>query len=127
MGYALRRSRLLVWSWQLCRGMSGNFRVEPVAILPWNQWQFLHGISGNFQMESVATFAWNTHTPTAAVVFALFAPVMLVQFVVDNRTSLQGHGVQDHHLIICEAVDIDPAWYQGVATGPNALPRTTPP
>ncbi len=61
MGYALRRSRLLVWSWQLCRGMSGNFRVEPVAILPWNQWQFLHGISGNFQMESVATFAWNTH------------------------------------------------------------------
>src|SRR6266699_2358041 len=60
MGYALRRSRLLVWSWQLCRGMSGNFRVEPVAILPWNQWQFLHGISGNFQMESVATFAWNT-------------------------------------------------------------------
>src|SRR6266571_2119609 len=62
MGYALRRSRLLVWSWQLCRGMSGNFRVEPVAILPWNQWQFLHGISGNFQMESVATFAWNTHT-----------------------------------------------------------------
>src|SRR2546430_4298268 len=67
MGYALRRSRLLVWSWQLCRGMSGNFRVEPVAILPWNQWQFLHGISGNFQMESVATFAWNTQwTDTAA-------------------------------------------------------------
>jgi transposase len=68
-----------------------------------------------------------TATPTAAVVFALFAPVMLVQFVVDNRTSLQGHGVQDHHLLICEAVGIDPAWYQGVATGQNSLPRTTPP
>jgi transposase len=68
-----------------------------------------------------------TAAPTAAVVFALFAPVMLVQFVADNMTSLQGHGLQDHHLIICEAVGIDPAWYQGVATGQNALPRTTPP
>ena len=29
-----------------------------------------------------------TATPTAAVVFALFAPVMLVQFVVDKTTSL---------------------------------------
>jgi transposase len=68
-----------------------------------------------------------TATPTAAVVFALFAPVMLVQFVVDKTTSLQGHGVQDHHLIICEAMGIDPAWYQGVATEQNSLPRTTPP
>jgi hypothetical protein len=68
-----------------------------------------------------------TATPTAAVVFALFASVMLVQLGVENTTSLQGHGVQDHHLIICEAVGIDPAWYQGVATEQNALPRTTPP
>jgi transposase len=68
-----------------------------------------------------------TATPTAAVVFALFAPVMLVQFVVDKTTSLQGHGVQDHHLIICEAMGIDPAWYQGVATEQNSLPRTIPP
>ena len=68
-----------------------------------------------------------TATPTAAVVFALFAPVMLVQCVADNMTSLKGHGLQDHHLIICEAVGIDPAWYQGVATGQNSLPRTTPP
>jgi transposase len=51
-----------------------------------------------------------TATPTAAVVFALFAPVMLVHFVVDHTTRLQGHGVQDHHRIICEAVGIDPAW-----------------
>jgi transposase len=68
-----------------------------------------------------------TATPTAAVVFALFAPVMLVQLVVENTTSLQGHGVQDHHLLICEAVGIDPAWYQGVATEQNSRPRTTPP
>jgi transposase len=68
-----------------------------------------------------------TATPTAAVVFALFAPLMLVQFAVDKTTSLQVHGVQDHHRIVCEAMGIDPAWYQGVAMGQNSLPRTTPP
>ena len=65
--------------------------------------------------------------PTTAVVFALFAPVMLVQFTVEHMTSLQLHGVQDHHRIICEAVGIDPGWYQGVATGQNSLPPTIPP
>jgi hypothetical protein len=68
-----------------------------------------------------------TATPTAAVVFALFTPVMLVQFVVENTTSLQVHGVQGQPLIVCEAVGIDPAWYQGATTGQNSLPRTTPP
>jgi transposase len=68
-----------------------------------------------------------TATPTAAGVFALFASVMLVQFVVDHTTSLQGHGVQDHHLLICVAVGVDPAWYQGVAAEQNSLPHTTPP
>jgi transposase len=68
-----------------------------------------------------------TATPTAAVIFALFAPVMLVQFAVDHMTSLQVHGVQDHHLIICDAVGIDPTWYQVGATGQNSLLRTTPP
>jgi transposase len=68
-----------------------------------------------------------TATPTAAVVFALFRPVMLVQFAVANTTSLQVHGVEDHHRIVCEAVGIDPVWYQGVATEQNSPPRTTPP
>jgi hypothetical protein len=68
-----------------------------------------------------------TATPTVAVVFALFAPAVLVQFVMANAVSLQGHGIQDHHLIICEAVGIDRAWYQGGATEQNAPPRTTPP
>jgi hypothetical protein len=68
-----------------------------------------------------------TATPTAAVVFALFTPVMLVQFAMDSTTSFQVHGVQGHHLIVCEAVGIDPAWYQGRATGQNPLPRATPP
>ena len=68
-----------------------------------------------------------TATPTAAVVFALFAPVTLGQFAVGNITSRQVHGVQDHHLLVCEAVGIDPTWYLGVATEQNARPRTTPP
>jgi hypothetical protein len=68
-----------------------------------------------------------TATPTAAVVFALYTAVMLVQLVVENTISLQGHGVQDDHLIICEAVGIEPAWYHGVATEQNSLPRITPP
>src|SRR5215468_6395539 len=68
-----------------------------------------------------------TATPTAAVVFALFAPVTLVQFAVGTTISRQVHGIQDHHLLVCEAVGIDPAWYHGVATEQNSRPRTTPP
>jgi transposase len=68
-----------------------------------------------------------TSTPTAAVVFTLFAPVMLVQFAVDEQLNLQIHGVQDYHRIVCEAVGINPDWYQIAATGQNSLPRTTPP
>jgi hypothetical protein len=68
-----------------------------------------------------------TATPTAAGVCALFTPVMLIQLAVDNMTSLQVHGVQDHHRLVCEAVGIDPEWYQEAATEQNALPRTIPP
>ena len=68
-----------------------------------------------------------TATPTSAVVFTLFAPVMLVQFAVDEQLSLQGYGIQDHHRIVCEAVGIDPGWYQIAVSGQNSLPRTTPP
>ncbi len=68
-----------------------------------------------------------TATPTVAVVFALFTPVMLVQVAMDNTTRLQVHGVQDYHLMVCDAVGIDQTWYQGVVPGQNALPRTTPP
>ena len=68
-----------------------------------------------------------TATPTAAVVFALFTPVTLVHFAVDNTSSLQVHGVQDYHRIVCDAVGIDQAWYQGAATEQNSPPWTTPP
>jgi len=68
-----------------------------------------------------------TATPTAAVIFALFAPVTLVQFAVGNTTSHQVHGIQAPHLLVCEAVGLDPAWYHGGATEQNARPRATPP
>jgi hypothetical protein len=68
-----------------------------------------------------------TATPTAAVVFALFTPVMLVHCMVDNTPRRQVHGIQDYHRMVCDAVGIDQAWYQGGATGQNALPQTAPP
>jgi transposase len=68
-----------------------------------------------------------TATPTAAVVFALFTPVMLVQLAMDNMISLQVHGLQDYHLMVCDAVGIDQIWYQGGVPGQNSLPQTTPP
>jgi transposase len=61
-----------------------------------------------------------TAPPTAAVVFALFAPGMLVHFAMDNTVSLQVHGVQDYHRIVCDAVSIDHAWYQGAAPAQNS-------
>ena len=33
--------------WQLCRGISGSFRVEWVAGFVWNQWQPWSGIRSN--------------------------------------------------------------------------------
>jgi hypothetical protein len=68
-----------------------------------------------------------TATPTTAVVLALLTPVMLVQGAMDHTTSLQVHGVQDYHRMVCEAVGIDQDWYQGVMPGQNSLPRATPP
>ena len=68
-----------------------------------------------------------TALPTAAVVFDLFTPVTLVHFAVDNVPILHVHGIREEHLIVCDAVGIDRAWYQGAAAGQNSLLSTTPP
>jgi transposase len=68
-----------------------------------------------------------TATPTAAVVFALFRPVTLVHFAVDNAPILEVHGIQEDHRIVCEAVGIDHAWYQGVTAEQNSRLSATPP
>jgi len=46
---------------QLCRGISGSFRLESMAGLLWNRWQLCYGISGRIHLESVAALPWNTH------------------------------------------------------------------
>src|SRR5262244_2028748 len=68
-----------------------------------------------------------TAMPTAAVVFALFAPVMLVYSTGDNSPSLQVYGVQDYHRLICDAVGMAQTWYQGGTTEQNSLLSATPP
>jgi len=68
-----------------------------------------------------------TAQPTAAVVFTLFAPVMLVQFEGDAQISRQVHGFQPYHLLLCDAVGVDSAWYQVPTIQQNSLPRTIPP
>jgi hypothetical protein len=52
---------------------------------------------------------------------------MLVHGMVNKTPSRQAHGIQDYHLIVCDAAGIDQAWYRGVAKGQNSLPQTTPP
>lgn len=53
-----------------------------------------------------------TTTPTAAVILTLFSPVMLVQLSMDNTTMHPVYGVQPHHLLVCNAIGIDQAWYE---------------
>jgi transposase len=53
-----------------------------------------------------------TTTPTAAVGLTLFSPVMLVQLRMDHATVHHIYGVQPHHLLVCEALGIDHAWYE---------------
>jgi hypothetical protein len=68
-----------------------------------------------------------TTLPTAAVVFDLCTPGTLVHFAVDHAPILHVHGIREDHLSVCDAVGIDPAWYQGAAAGQNSLLATTPP
>jgi transposase len=53
-----------------------------------------------------------TAIPTAAVVLALFAPVALVHFWIGEHEVGQIAGVQPHHLLICDALGVDHAWYE---------------
>lgn len=52
-----------------------------------------------------------TATPTAAVMLALFAHVTMIQFEVADQQIAQIYGVQPHHLLICDALGLDHAWY----------------
>src|SRR5216683_931657 len=66
-----------------------------------------------------------TALPTAAVVLSLFVQVMMVE--VDQMVSLQVYGLQDHHLMVCDALGIDRLWYASPPTGQNRRMSATPP
>jgi hypothetical protein len=99
--------------WPGARGWGCAWR--PCSPRPVRRYRHDHGQQRPGKQELTAT-------PTAAVGFALLAPVRLVPWAMEKATSLQGH-----QLIVCEAVGIAPAWSQGRAMEHNALPRATPP
>jgi hypothetical protein len=53
-----------------------------------------------------------TATPTAAVVLALFAPVAMVHIQLDTTEVYQAYGLQAYHLLVCDALGLDHAWYE---------------
>jgi hypothetical protein len=68
-----------------------------------------------------------TALPTAAVVLSLFVQVMMVQWEMDKKAAFQVYGLQDHHLMSCDALGIDRAWYALPPLGQNRLRSATPP
>jgi hypothetical protein len=69
----------------------------------------------------MTVFMWVTHE------HASLPKATLVHCAVDNVPILHVHGIREEHLIICEAMGIDHAWYQGAAAGQNSLLSATPP
>ena len=67
-----------------------------------------------------------TATPTAAVVFALFASVAIVPLQLGYREIQQVYGLQPHHLLICDALGLDYAWYEAPSTYKNGQGIHTP-
>ena len=53
-----------------------------------------------------------TAIPTAAVVFALFALVALVQIQVRGPKVYDRYGGQPHHMLICDALGLNHSWYE---------------
>ena len=67
-----------------------------------------------------------TATPTAAVVLTLFAQVALIQLVVGDQEVEQSYGVQAHHLMFCDALDLDRSWYTAPSAQKSARGIQTP-
>jgi transposase len=67
-----------------------------------------------------------TATPTAAVVLALFAQVALIQLGVADQQVKQMYGVQPSHLLVCDALDLDPSWYAVPSAQKNGRDIQTP-
>jgi hypothetical protein len=52
-----------------------------------------------------------TATPTAAVGLALFAQIAMLQLWIGDHAVTQVYGVQPQHLLSCDALGLDHAWY----------------
>jgi transposase len=67
-----------------------------------------------------------TMTPTAAVVFTMFSPVALVQLQRGGQTVYQMYGMQPYHLLICDALGLNYAWYEAPTAHKNVKRTHTP-
>ena len=67
-----------------------------------------------------------TATPTAAVVLALFAQVALVRLLIGDQEVEQVYGVQPQHLLLCDALELDYAWYKVPSAQKNGRCIQTP-
>lgn len=68
-----------------------------------------------------------TAMPTGAVILSLFAQVMMVQLEVDHTLGLQVYGLQQHHLMVCDALEIDRSWYELPTANQNPRDIIIPP
>jgi hypothetical protein len=67
-----------------------------------------------------------TATPTAAVVLTLFSPVTRVHLHMGKQEIYQMDGVQLRHLMVCDALGIDYAWYEAPSARKNIKRTYTP-
>jgi hypothetical protein len=67
-----------------------------------------------------------TAIPTAAVVLVLFSQVALVQLWIDDQEVMQLSGVQPYHLLVCDALGLDSAWYEASSAQKNGRDSQTP-
>ena len=68
-----------------------------------------------------------TALPTAAVVLTLFAHVTMVHLELADTEMRQVHGWQGHHRLICDALGVDPAWYDVSVEQKNNSTSLLPP
>jgi hypothetical protein len=67
-----------------------------------------------------------TATPTAAVVVSLFSQVTRVPLQRGQRQVWHMYGVQPHHLLICDALELDHAWDEPRTASKNVKRASTP-
>jgi hypothetical protein len=67
-----------------------------------------------------------TATPTAAVVFTRFSPVAWVHIRRGGQTVYQMSGVQSDHVLICDALGLNYAWYEAPMAHKNSKRTHTP-